>query len=152
MGTNLGDRELNIANAILAIKSLPKTKVIEVSKKYITKPFMVPDKQEDYLNCCVKIETKLQAQTLLGACLGIEAAMGRQRTFKNSSRVIDIDLLLYEGEKSDTDDLVLPHPRIRERAFVMVPLSDICVDKNILGFDFHKEYKAIDKSGVEFYR
>lgn len=152
LGTNLGDRELNIKNAIFALKNLPKTKVVEISRKYITKPFMVPDKQEDYLNCCVKVETKLQAQTLLGACLGIESVMGRQRTFKNAARIIDIDLLLYEGEKSNTNELVLPHPKICERAFVMVPLSDICMDKNILGFDFNKEYEAVDRSKVKFYK
>lgn len=152
LGTNLGDRELNIKNAILALKNLPKTKVIEVSRKYRTKPFMVSDKQEDYLNCCVKVETELQAQTLLGACLGIEAEMGRQRTFKNAARIIDVDLLLYEGEQSNTDDLVLPHPKICERAFVMVPLFDICINKNILGFDFSKEYEAVDRSDVELYK
>lgn len=151
LGTNLGNQEINLENAISAIKNLPKTNIIDISRKYKTKPFMVPDKQEDYLNCCVKIETELQAQTLLGACLGIEATMGRQRNFKNASRIIDIDLLLYEGEKSSADDLILPHPRILERAFVMVPLADICTDKNILGFDFGKEYEEVDKSDVELY-
>ena len=86
---------------------------------------------------------------MLGACLGIEAAMMRERTVKNASRVIDIDLLLYEDEECYSDELTLPHPEIKNRAFVMVPLAEIFPDKKALGYDFASAYQRVDKSGVE---
>ena len=125
LGSNLGDRHKNIDNAIKALGSLYKTKVLAVSEKLETEPVGAPDKQNFYINCCLKIETELEPVTLLGACLGIESALGRVRSFKNAARVIDIDLLLYDDVVIDTKDLVLPHPRMYERDFVMIPLKKI---------------------------
>ena len=144
LGSNVGDRVENIRKAILSIEKLPKTKVLDVSKYYETKPFMVPDKQDDYINCCVKISTELLPHTLLGACLGIEAAMGRLRPFKNASRIIDADILLYENEKINTEDLILPHPQLLKRAFVLVPLRDLYPDMNALGIDFSGSLKDLE--------
>lgn len=151
LGSNLLDREKNLKMAIESLSRLPGTTVEDVSSIYATKPFLVPDEQNDFLNCCVKIKTDLLAETLLGCCLGIESAMGRIRTYKNAARIIDIDLLLYEGVTIDTDHLILPHPRIKDRAFVMVPLCDLYPTKIAIGFDFAEEFEKVGTSGVLFY-
>ena len=98
---------------------------------------------------CIVVMTELSARALLGACLGIEAAMGRTRTIKNAARVIDIDLLLYEGEEIRSEELNVPHPEIRNRAFVMVPLAEMFPEKKVLDYDFSAAYQRIDKSGIE---
>ena len=149
LGSNLLDRKLNIHNAIEALSKLPKTKVLEVSSYYETEPFEVPDKQENYINCCVKIETDLLPETLLGSLLGIEAAMGRVRPFKNAARIIDADLLFYADVKMNTNDLILPHPEILKRAFVLVPLTDLYKDKVTPAFDFSEILDNMDVSGVK---
>ena len=115
LGTNLLDREKNLRTALEALKRLPGTVVEKVSSIYETEPFQTPDPQNDYLNCCVKLQTELTPEMLLGCCLGIESAMGRERPFKNAARIIDIDLLLYENEIINTEKLTLPHPRMKER-------------------------------------
>ena len=149
LGANLGNKKENIDMAIEAISRLPKTNVLKTSSYYETEPFGVPDMQENYINCCIKIETELLPQTLLGALLGIEASMGRIRTFKNASRIIDIDLLLYEDQCINTSDLKLPHPEILNRPFVLVPLSDIYTDKITPAFDFSSQLGNMDTSGVK---
>ncbi len=151
LGSNLGNRGYNIGVAVKALALLPKTTVADISPLFETEPVEVPDEQNSYINCCVKLHTELQAHTLLGACLGIEAAMSRRRPYKNSPRSIDIDLLLYgSGTKvCNTRDLSLPHPRMFERAFVLVPLKYLYPDGIALGIDFNDVYKDIDKSGVE---
>lgn len=152
LGSNLGNREENLKRAIDSIDLLPGTCVKKVSRYYETEPFGVPDKQDNYINCCVQISTELLPETLLGCCLGIEAAMGRVRTYKNAARIIDVDLLLYENANRLTTDLTLPHARIKERAFVMVPLKDIYPNMIALGVDFSKEFSNIDCSGVVLYK
>lgn len=152
LGTNLLDREKNLQTAIEALKRLPGTVVEKVSSIYETEPFQTPDPQNDYLNCCVKLQTELPPEMLLGCCLGIEAAMGRERPFKNAARIIDIDLLLYEGVAMNTAHLTLPHPRIKERAFVIVPLSDLYEDRVALGFDFNSPLAKMSACDVVFYR
>lgn len=147
-GSNLGNLQENIKSAIESVKKLPGTKVLAVSDLYETEPFGVPDQQQNYINCCIKIETTLLPETLLGACLGIEAAMGRIRTFRNASRIIDVDLLFYDNLTINTNDLRLPHPRIFERAFVLIPLSDLYKDKKTPSFDFAKQLELLDRSGV----
>lgn len=124
IGTNIGDREENLKSALKALNLLPMTKVTAVSKVYETEPVGFAN-QEDFLNIAVEIETELTAQNILGACLGIEAGLGRIRNIKNGPRIIDIDLLLYEDEKYNTPSLILPHPRMFEREFVLKPLLDI---------------------------
>lgn len=148
LGSNIGNREERIRQAIDAIRRLPTTTVLMVSNFYETEPFEVPDQQDDYLNGCLKLMTELEPQTLLGACLGIEAAMGKVRTFKNAARIIDIDLLLYGDVSMQTKDLILPHPRMLERAFVLVPLSDLYPRHCALGMDFSQALNNLDTTGV----
>ena len=149
LGTNMGNRPENIKNAIKAVSLLPNTEFTAVSHFYETPPFMVPDTdQENYINACIKIFTKLPPHILLGACLGIECGLGRERKYKNGPRIIDIDLLLYDNVCCSDDNLILPHPMIKKRNFVMVPLGDICIDLRFGNFDFSKEYKSMDISSV----
>ena len=148
LGTNIGNKEENLKNAIDSLKRVPKTKIIKVSRIYETKPFDVPDVQDNYLNCCVMLCTNLKPHTILGICLGIESNMGRQRPFKFSSRIIDIDLLLYDNFMCNDNDLILPHPHIKNRAFVMYPLNDLCVNQKFKNFDFSKEFNSINKSEI----
>ena len=152
LGTNLFDREENLKNAMNSLKNLPDILIKKVSSVYETKPFQTPDKQDDYLNCCIKIETSLSPEMLLGACLGIESAMGRVRTFNNASRIIDIDIILYQGISVCTPNLILPHPGIKQRAFVMVPLSDLYESKVALGLDFSQALKQADLSEILLYK
>lgn len=152
IGTNLGDREENLAKAFSGLEGFPKTRVLAISNIYETEPFDVVSEQEDYLNCCVLIETKMKPLELLHRCLELETELGRVRKEYHGARTMDIDLLVYEGVVSDTQELRLPHPGILERAFVMVPMSDIFPGYNALGLDFAEAYQAADKSGVRLYK
>lgn len=145
LGTNMGDRLENLENALNSLELLPKTKLIKKSAVYETEPWGYTE-QARFLNCACLIETELSPNALLGACLGIEAALGRVRQFKNGPRIIDIDLLLYEGESIKTNELTVPHPFILQRDFVLVPLHDLFPECNALGFEFGNEYLVTDKT------
>lgn len=147
IGTNIGDREKNIKDALNALNHLPLTKVTDVSAVYETEPWGYTE-QDNFYNICVKIETEMSPEVVLGCCLGIEASMGRERPFKNAPRIIDIDLLLYENERRDSKELMLPHPLIGERAFVLVPMNDILPEMCIGDMDYKENYNNCDKSGV----
>ena len=108
----------------LRLALVPGGETEALSRMYVTKPWGYLD-QPDFVNACGLVETDLSPEALLGVCLGLEAGMGRVRTIKNGPRIIDIDLLLYEEEARDTRELVLPHPRMWERTFVLEPLAEI---------------------------
>lgn len=152
IGTNLGDREENLASAITGLEELPGTKLLAMSNIYETAPFDVISPQEDYLNCCVLLDTELEPETLLDLCLALEDRLGRVRQEYHGARTIDIDLLLYQGFASNTPKLQVPHPGILERAFVMVPLSDIFPSFQALGLDFGEAYQQVEKGGVQLYK
>lgn len=151
LGSNLGNRKENITNAVSALGHLPGTAVISSSSLYETKPVDVPNEQNDYLNECVVVMTELSPRALLGACLGIEAAMGRERRIVHDSRTIDIDLLIYEGVVSSDPELRLPHPQMLKRAFVLVPMSEIFSNGAALGVDFNKELNRLDTSEIKLF-
>ena len=142
LGTNIGAREDNLQKAVDALRHLPKTQVKKISAVYETAPVGYTD-QADFLNLCVRLETALSPSALLGACLGIEAAMGRQRPFPNAPRVMDIDLLLYEGVKLATEELTVPHKEMRNRAFVLYPLRDAAMGGR-LAFDFESALQQVE--------
>ena len=150
LGANLGNRAENLESAIRALALLPSTRVVAVSRKYETEPFGV-ENQPMYLNCCAKIVTALSPSALLGACLGIEVAIGRERVSPHAARPIDIDVLMFENVHMQTEELTLPHPRMMERAFVLVPLQDIYPERLLMGESFAKEMESIDRSGVFLY-
>lgn len=147
IGTNIGDKLQNLQDAISALNLLPLTKVIDCSNVYETDPVGYAN-QDDFLNIVVEVETELNSDNLIGAALGIEAGLGRVRTIKNGPRIIDIDLLLYENEAKNTNTLILPHPRMMERDFVLKPLLDLNFD-GIL--DRKTVEDALTNSGVRFH-
>lgn len=151
LGSNLGKRRENITQAVDALGSLPETTVIASSGIYETAPVDVPNEQNDYLNACVVVMTELSPHALLGACLGIEAAMGRERKIRHDSRTIDIDLLIYEGVVSRNPELILPHPQMLNRAFVLVPLSKIFSNGAALGVEFGKALNGLDTAGIRLF-
>ena len=148
LGSNMGDRCQNIKNAIKAIDNLPETKVVKISNYYETEPFGVPDKQERYINCCLKISTNLEPLVLLESCLEIEKKLGRTRQYRFCPRTIDIDLLIYGHELRNEKNLTLPHPRLKERAFVLAPLNDISQNMVFGNINFKQNYKSCDLSTV----
>ncbi len=135
LGANLGDPLAALRTAVDALGLLPHTAVTAVSSVYQTAPVGYAD-QPDFYNIVVTVETALTPHALLGGCLGIEAALGRVRTFRNAPRVVDIDLLLYEGYTEETEELTVPHPRMMERAFVLVPLAELFPEGEALGVPF----------------
>ena len=128
IGTNMGDRALNIRNALNSLKLLPNTSVEAVSNIYETEPWGFKE-QSNFLNGVIKLSTELSPRALLGALLGIEAAFGRVREIKNGPRVLDLDLLIYDNVTINTTELTLPHPFILEREFVLKPLIELISDE-----------------------
>lgn len=128
IGTNMGDRLSNIKKAIEALNLLPNTKIESVSNIYETGPWGFKE-QDNFLNGVIKLNTKLSPTALLGGLLGIEAAMGRVRRIKNGPRILDLDLLIYDNVTLNTPELILPHPFILEREFVLKPLVELNDDE-----------------------
>ncbi len=124
LGSNVGDRMENLQSAISRLDAISDTRVLSVSDVYETSPVDCTD-GGDYLNCAVKLSTLLSPLELLHAMQDIENELGRVRPYKNAPRTIDMDMLLYGGEASAAGELILPHPRMLERKFVLVPLLDI---------------------------
>ncbi len=148
IGTNIGNRLQNLMDTVEALNLLPLTKVVEVSNVYETAPVGYAN-QDDFLNIAVAVSTELNAHNLLGAALGIEAGMGRIRTIKNGPRIIDVDLLMYENENIDSLTLMLPHPRMLERNFVIKPLLDLNLEKSF--YSREKLEDLLTNDGVSFY-
>ena len=147
-GSNIGNSEENVREAWASLSLVPGIFPAALSDLYRTKPWGYTA-QPDFINACCRVETTLSPEALLGVCLGIEAAMGRVRQFKNGPRVIDIDLLLYEGEKRDTAELRLPHPGIREREFVLEPLLDVCENGFACGLNVPETLRLLREKNVE---
>lgn len=151
LGSNIGDGKKNILTAMEFLSNVPLIEVEKVSDMYITKPWGGVE-QNDFVNACAKLKVKVAPETLLGACLGIEAAMGRIRKTVNGPRIMDIDLLLYEDETRNTTELILPHPRMFERDFVLIPLLDVAdsrlKDKVLSALDNIKETYVVDKDKI----
>ena len=147
IGGNIGDRADYLVRARQALEALPGTRVTAASSLYETDPVGYAD-QPPFLNAVLLVETALSPRALLGACLGIEAGLGRVRTFRNAPRVVDIDVLVMEGICSQEDELPLPHPRMTERGFVLVPLEELFPDGQVLGWDFLTAMKTVCREGV----
>ena len=124
VGSNLGDRLGTLQGCVRAIGGLPDTDVLARSPVYETAPVGGPA-QPDYLNAVLVIGTGLAPRALLGAAQRIEAGFGRVRAERFGPRTLDIDIISYDEEVSDDPVLTLPHPRARERAFVLAPWHDV---------------------------
>ena len=123
LGSNLGDRKKNLRTAIAALAEA-RVRVTGVSSFYETEPVDLRE-QPWFLNCVVQAKTEIPPLDLLHALRGIEARMGSKRLVSKGPRLIDLDILLYGSETIDTLELQVPHPRMLQRRFVLVPLAEI---------------------------
>lgn len=131
IGTNIGERAANLQQAVRLLMNEKKIEVKRVSSIYETAAVGFTD-QADFLNIAVYVETSLSSEEILNVCQQIENELGRVREFRWGPRIIDLDILLYNNENIQTERLIVPHPRMYERAFVLVPLKDIASDGNVL--------------------
>ena len=134
VGTNMGDREENIKKCIDSINLLPYTDVVGQSAVYETEPVGYA-RQQNFYNVILLVKSIFEPHEMLGACLGIEAGFGRLRTVRFGPRIIDIDIIFAEDEKIESRNLIVPHPRYRERRFILEPMLDIFPDGIVYGTD-----------------
>lgn len=127
LGSNLNDPEAQLRQAITALAQLPETRLKTLSAIYRSHP-VGPQQQPDFLNAVAHLDTRLKPEPLLDRLQQIEAQQQRVRTLHWGPRTIDLDILLYDDLEIVTDRLVVPHPYLQERNFVLVPLLDICPD------------------------
>jgi 2-amino-4-hydroxy-6-hydroxymethyldihydropteridine diphosphokinase len=123
LGANLGDARRALEDAVLAIGHISETRVVNSSSLYLSAP--VDAGGPDYCNAVVHLESRLNAVNLLKAFQAIENAAGRERPYVNAPRTLDIDMLLYGSAEIHSSFLTVPHPRMMDRAFVLVPLSEL---------------------------
>ena len=124
LGANLADPVAQVCAAFDALRSLPETRLLQASSLYRTAPVGVCG-QPDFINAVARLETGLDAAALLDALLAIEATFGRRRDFDLAPRTLDLDLLLHGDAVIDEAGLQVPHPRMHERAFALLPLAEI---------------------------
>lgn len=132
LGSNLNDPRRQVLDAIQALDELPGTRLLQHSALYSTTPWGVLE-QPFFINAAAELDTSLAPHALLDALLTIERRAGRVRAERNGPRTLDLDLLHVVGVQSDDPQLTLPHPRIAERAFVLLPLRDIAPTLRLSG-------------------
>ncbi|AWI78023.1 2-amino-4-hydroxy-6-hydroxymethyldihydropteridine diphosphokinase [Parazoarcus communis] len=132
-GANLGEPRAALDCAIKALSALPGTRVVAYSSCYRTAPVGVEGEQPDYTNAVIAINTTLAPRPLLESLLAIEHAGGRTRDYHQAPRTMDLDLLLHGDAVVDEPGLVLPHPRMHQRAFVLQPLAEIAPHASVPG-------------------
>lgn len=149
LGSNIGNRDANLADAITRLASHPHVSLLKRSSTYCTAP-VGPVAQDDFYNLAILIETDLDPDALMQLCLDTEAAMGRDRknAIRWGPRLIDIDVILFENLKIKSDHIELPHPRFRERAFVLVPMAEIAPDWIVDGERLDALAAKLDQSGI----
>jgi len=123
LGANLGDAVQALRDALRALNALPGSHLVKASSLYRTAP--VDSSGPDYINAVAEVSTRLTAPGLLHALQAVESAAGRERPYRNAPRTLDLDVLLYGSARIDSPALTVPHPRMAERAFVLVPLSEV---------------------------
>lgn len=123
LGANLGDARATLGAALRSLDGLPETRLVRQSALYRTRP--VDADGPDYLNAVAELATRLAPQSLLAHLQQIELQAGRERPYRNAPRTLDLDVLLYGTVEMDTPSLQLPHPRLWQRAFAVVPLAEI---------------------------
>jgi 2-amino-4-hydroxy-6-hydroxymethyldihydropteridine diphosphokinase len=131
LGSNLGDRLPNLQRAVDLLAATPGIAVLRSSRVYETTPIGPP--QPDFLNAVVEVETALEPGDLLAACSDVERELHRVRGIHWGPRTIDVDLLTYGDRVVETNELIVPHPRMHERAFVLVPLLELAEDPPLPG-------------------
>ncbi|MBW8898659.1 MAG: 2-amino-4-hydroxy-6-hydroxymethyldihydropteridine diphosphokinase [Massilia sp.] len=132
IGANLGDARANVLDAMARLARLPGARLVQASSLYRTAP--IDSSGDDYVNAVASLDTDLDAHALLQALFAIEQAHGRERPHRNAPRTLDLDLLLYGDDIiDDAPTLIVPHPRMHERAFVLAPLAEVAPDLVIPG-------------------
>ena len=131
LGSNLGDRLEHLREAVRLLGTAGGVEVVRSSRIYETEPVGPP--QPAYLNAVIAVDTTLAPRELLDACRGVEDALGRVRGERWGPRTIDVDILVYDERTVDEPDLVIPHPRMHERGFVLVPLGELDADAMLPG-------------------
>jgi 2-amino-4-hydroxy-6-hydroxymethyldihydropteridine diphosphokinase len=124
LGSNMGDRLNFLYQSVLNLQNHDEIEVITSSSIFETKPVGYTD-QANFLNMVIKVRTSLTPVDLLGVAQEIEQILGRKREVRWGPRTLDLDILLYNQENIETEDLIIPHPRLEERAFVLIPLIEI---------------------------
>jgi 2-amino-4-hydroxy-6-hydroxymethyldihydropteridine diphosphokinase len=152
LGSNMGDKVENLKMAVDMINGSPGVEVVKVSSVYDTSPVGYVD-QDSFANICVEVRTELEPYDLLAMCNHVEDEMGRVRLVRWGPRTLDVDILLYENYRSEDEKLTVPHPRMWERAFVLVPLNEIadhmeCDDFTML----QRSLETIGKDDLETVR
>ena len=130
IGSNLADPEANVRRAIEKLAVTADMRVVATSSLYRTAPVGRLD-QPDFVNAVVELETGFDPEALLDELLSMEKEFGRQRSTRNAPRIIDLDLLIHGDQVCESDHLTLPHPRMSERAFVLVPLVEIAASVEV---------------------
>jgi len=148
LGGNIGDPAHAMAEALRALDLRADCRVLAVSRLYRTPPWGKTD-QDWFFNACALIETTLAPEPLLDICLGIERDMKRERIERWGPRTIDIDVLTYEGVEQAGGRLELPHPRMTERGFVLMPLADVAPSLMVEGRPVTAWLEAADVAGIE---
>jgi 2-amino-4-hydroxy-6-hydroxymethyldihydropteridine diphosphokinase len=148
LGSNLGDKRAMLREALRQLDETDGVRVAARSGFYRTPPWGKTD-QDWFLNAAVAVETDLPPHELLAVCLDIERAIGRVRDEKWGPRLIDIDLLTYDGRELADETLTLPHPHLTQRAFVLVPLAEIAPDLAIGELSITEALARVDSSGIE---
>jgi 2-amino-4-hydroxy-6-hydroxymethyldihydropteridine diphosphokinase len=148
LGGNIGDPPHAMAEALRAIDARGDTSVVAVSKLYRTPPWGKTD-QPDFFNACALINTSLAADRLLELCLSTELDMKRVRVERWGPRTIDIDILTYADLEISSKPLDIPHPRMTERGFVLLPLADIAADLTVSGKSVGDWLAGVDRTGIE---
>ncbi|WP_210367821.1 2-amino-4-hydroxy-6-hydroxymethyldihydropteridine diphosphokinase [Bacillus sp. REN3] len=154
LGSNMGDRFGYLKKSILLLEQHEKIKVVNTSSIYETDPVGFTD-QAQFLNMVIQVETDLEPLGLLDVCLGIELYLGRKREVRWGPRTLDLDILLYNQENVETEKLTIPHPRMSERAFVILPLLEMDPDIKLPTMDqpLKSCLQSIpDKEGVRIWK
>ena len=138
VGANLGDAQQTVRAAIEAMTILAHTRVAARSSLFISAP--IDAGGNDFVNAVAQLETDLTAQSLLDNLQRIELAFGRERPFRNAPRTLDLDLLIYDQLEMSSDTLQLPHPRMSNRAFVLLPLLELAPEIHIPGKGAARDY------------
>ncbi len=147
LGSNLGDRAALLRGALAALQRGCDVRVVAESAVYETAPVGGPP-QPDYLNMVVAVETSLEPEALLERCLAVEAEHGRERRERWGARTLDLDLLSFGALVLRTARLTLPHPRLAERAFVLVPLAEIAPELKVGDATVGEMAARCDRSGL----
>jgi len=126
LGANLGDARGTLLEALMGLDALAEVRIVKTAPFYRTAP--VDASGPDFINTVARLQTTLSPWRLLDALQALENRHGRERPYRNAPRTLDLDLLLYAGQTIADERLVVPHPRMHERAFVLAPLADIAPD------------------------